>query len=248
MNWRDLFYFSKGERRALTLLLFLITTAWILLIVTEPRQPLVGEAVSDAGVSTGILTVSPISKTKESGKYSIDSSRKKTKFLSHEKDISAERKLFGFERVQAVANQSYRKATKYPVGTIIELNVADTAMLKKVPGIGSAFARRIVKYRNLLGGFCCIEQLGEVYGIDEERYEAMKSWFTVDSTVICKLKVNQISKDSLIRHPYLSYKQARVLRQLLKQKSRLSGWENLQLLEEFSDDDRGRLRPYLSFE
>ncbi|MCC8152845.1 MAG: hypothetical protein LIP01_00675 [Tannerellaceae bacterium] len=31
MQWKDLFYFSKGERHALTVLLFLITLTWILL-------------------------------------------------------------------------------------------------------------------------------------------------------------------------------------------------------------------------
>lgn len=235
MNWRDLFYFSQGERRALTLLLFLITVAWILLMVTEPRQPLVGEVISNVEVGNPMLL--PVGKTVEPEKASTDSSRKKS-----------EKKLFGFERIRAVTNQSYRKTEKYPAGTVIELNRADTTILKKVPGIGSAFARRIVKYRNLLGGFCCIEQLGEVYGIDEERYNAMKSWFSVDSSAICPLKVNQIPRDSLIRHPYLSYKQARVIKQLLKQKSRLTGWENLQLLEEFTEDDCGRLAPYLSFE
>lgn len=237
MNWRDLFYFSQGERRALTLLLFLITVAWILLMVTEPRRSLVGEVATHAEVRTGDPILFPIGKTAKSEKACTDSSQKKTG-----------KKLFGFERIRTVTNQSYRKTEKYPAGTVIELNRADTTMLKKVPGIGSAFARRIVKYRNLLGGFCCIEQLGEVYGIDEERYNAMKSWFSVDSSAICKLKVNQISRDSLIRHPYLSYKQARVIKQLLKQKSRLTGWENLQLLEEFTEDDCGRLAPYLSFE
>lgn len=248
MNWRDLFYFSQGERRALTLLLFLITVAWIILMVTEPRQPLVEELVSKEKENQGNPTLSPIGKTAESEKVGVNSASTPQKSLPQEPRIATPKKLFGFERIRAVTNQSYRKTEKYPAGTVIELNRADTTMLKKVPGIGSAFARRIVKYRNLLGGFCCIEQLGEVYGIDEERYNAMKSWFSVDSSAIYPLKVNQISRDSLIRHPYLSYKQARVIRQLLKQKSRLSGWENLQLLEEFTEDDRGRLAPYLSFE
>ena len=37
-DWRDLFYFSKSERRALTLLSFLILGAWLLLWVTEPEE------------------------------------------------------------------------------------------------------------------------------------------------------------------------------------------------------------------
>lgn len=47
MNWRDLLYFSKGERRALALLLCLITISWILLLWTNTkRMPI--EAQTDA--------------------------------------------------------------------------------------------------------------------------------------------------------------------------------------------------------
>ena len=37
MNWRDLLYFSKGERRALTLLLCLIVASWIILLLTDEK-------------------------------------------------------------------------------------------------------------------------------------------------------------------------------------------------------------------
>ena len=41
MDWRDLLYFSKGERRALTLLLCLITVSWILLLQTDKKRMLI---------------------------------------------------------------------------------------------------------------------------------------------------------------------------------------------------------------
>lgn len=42
---------------------------------------------------------------------------------------------------------------KYPPGTVVALNHADTTELKKIPGIGSSLARTIVDYRKQLGGF-----------------------------------------------------------------------------------------------
>ena len=95
-----------------------------------------------------------------------------------------------------------------------------------VPGIGSVFAKRIIKYRDLLGGFYSVEQLGEVYGIDEERYEAMKSWFSVDPSVISHLFVNQLSAKELASHPYVSYKQARIIEKMIKKReiTRLGGF------------------------
>ena len=83
--------------------------------------------------------------------------------------------------------------------------------------------------------------------IRPERYEALVPWFAVDTLHLRKLNVNTLPPADLLRHPYLNYQQVQILLRLRKQKSRLSGWENLLLLEEFSDIDRERLTPYLSF-
>jgi len=104
-----------------------------------------------------------------------------------------------------------------------------------------------VKYRELLGGFYDVSQLAEVYGIDEERYQALAPWFIADTLHIRRLEVNALPAAVLRKHPYLDYRQAKAIEQLRKQKSRLSGWENLQLIEEFTDTDKKRLTPYLSF-
>jgi DNA uptake protein ComE-like DNA-binding protein len=144
--------------------------------------------------------------------------------------------------------RTFTRTEKFPAGSLVELNTADTATLKKVPGIGSVFASRIVKYRSLLGGFYSVTQLREVYGIDEERYLSLHTWFHVDTSFIAKLPINHLSSDTLSKHPYISYKQARVLQQLCRRKGRLDGWDNLRLLEEFSEADYERLYAYLSFQ
>ncbi|MDR2915868.1 MAG: helix-hairpin-helix domain-containing protein [Tannerella sp.] len=152
------------------------------------------------------------------------------------------------KRLTSYSRPSYPRSEKFTEGTIIELNTADTTVLKKIPGIGSAFAKRIVNYRNLLGGYYSVTQLSEVYGIDEERYNALKPWFIADPSLVFKLDVNKLSQDSLRRHPYINYGQSKVITQLRRQKGRLKGWENLQLLDEFTDSDKIRLLPYLSFD
>lgn len=239
MSWRDYFYFSKGERCALIVLLCLITIAGIILILTEPTDPALFE------------TKPEISRIRQ-----IDSSEmvhhEDTSLLPESNIISKRKrpkKETLPERVKRLTSSrpTYARAEKFAPGTVIELNSADTTILKKVPGIGSAFANRIVKYRNLLGGFYTVTQLSEVYGIDEEKYNNLAPWFTVDASLIRQLDI-ALSPDSLRKHPYINYQQAKAIYQLRSQKKQLSGWENLALLNEFSEQDQTRLQHYLSFD
>lgn len=257
MNWRDLLYFSKGERRALTVLVCLITTAWIILLLTEPAPESIRqdsrtntrvEKSSASAPQPGEKKREPDSARRNQEKNTKSFFREKKGFLSNGNSNPSEAYISQRGTESTASYQKYPRTEKYPNGTIIELNTADTTSLKKVPGIGSGFANRIVKYRTLLGGFYSVSQLREVYGIDEERYKAMETWFSADTSFISRLHVNLLPADSLPRHPYLNYRQTRTLKQIRKQKSRLSGWENLKLMEEFTEADRNRLTPYFSFE
>lgn len=239
MNWRDLLYFSKGERQALTILLILITIAFILLLINDKRGENTAIADTQYIVNPANAPV-PIE---------VDSV---TKLLPEKNNRAIPPQTFSPEDknktfIKRNTKSFSGKTDKYAVGTIVELNTADTVILKKVPGIGSVFARRIVKYRDLLGGFYSVAQLQEIYGLDEERYQSLKAWFYADASFIAKLPVNQLSYEQLIKHPYLNSKQTRAICQLRKQKGTLSGWENLHLLDEFTDSDKQRLQAYLLF-
>lgn len=85
----------------------------------------------------------------------------------------------------------------------VSLNHADSLALLEVPGIGPAFAGRIVRYRERLGGFTTIYQLKEVYGIDSARYEALAPLFHLPTTAVQPLYVNQAEELQLAAHPYI---------------------------------------------
>lgn len=241
MNWRDFLYFSKGERRALFVLLSLILISWFILFFTDkPSFSSPKTVMTVYADSTGNSRTMPVSK--QSLQPASNKPNRKPVFFSPKSDSS---RTAGKKRNN---RPSYPATEKYPPGTVVELNTADTVTLKKIPGIGSAFASRIVKYRNLLGGFYTVKQLSEVYGINEDKFQALAPWFSVDTVYIRKLTVNGWKDSFFPKHPYLDFKQVRVLKQLKRQKGKLAGWENLVLLEEFSEKDRVRLRPYLSFE
>ena len=248
MLWRDYFYFSKGERRGLILLLVIIVIAGTLLFLNNQPKPVVPSEKKNEPAAIKTVAENPtpnIERQEETVKNAIPAVSTRQPATSRRTVESVPERV---SRLTSRPQPTYTRAEKFEEGTVVELNTADTTTLKKVPGIGSAFASRIVNYRRILGGFHSVTQLSEVYGIDEERFIALQPWFSADPSQIIKIEVNKIAQDSLQRHPYISYAQARVIMQLRRQKGKLTGWENLQLLKEFTEDDRNRLLPYVSFE
>ena len=138
----------------------------------------------------------------------------------------------------------YRRMEKYPEGTQIELNRCDTTQLKKIPGIGSYTARRIVRYRERLGGFIRLKQLREIR-LNEE---VLAPWFTLDSTAVTPLQVNQLPMKQLLAHPYLNYRQSRAIMQYRERHGPLPSIEVMKGWEEFTANELQRVAPYLSFE
>lgn len=108
------------------------------------------------------------------------------------------------QRTEAGDKPSYsstNSTTRYQV----ELNSADSAELVKVYGIGPATARRILRYREKLGGFFSAEQLKEVAGIDSARFEMIKDGVFADGDVVNKIEINLLSVTELRQHPYIDY-------------------------------------------
>lgn len=103
---------------------------------------------------------------------------------------------------------------KYPAGTVLNLNHADTTELKKVPGVGSGIARSIVNYRQRLGGFYRIEQLQEIH-LD---YRQLQAWFTVTPSEIRRINLNRVGIERLRNHPYINFYQAKALVEYRKRK------------------------------
>ena len=133
---------------------------------------------------------------------------------------------------------------KYPAGTVIELNRADTTELKKIPGIGSGIARLITGYRQRLGGFYALEQLREI-DLDPE---PLRPWLRIDSTAIRRLNLNRVGIDRLRRHPYFNFYQAKAIVERRKKHGPLRSLKVFALYEEFTEADFERMRHYVCFE
>jgi DNA uptake protein ComE-like DNA-binding protein len=134
-----------------------------------------------------------------------------------------------------------RKLTE---GTTIDLSLADTAQLRRVPGIGLYFAREIVRYRDWLGGYVSVDQLDEIEGFPSEA----KKYFTISPDAEPRrLNLNRLSLNELKRHPYINYYQARAIVDYRRQNGKLTSLDDLQFLHDFSSEARQRLAPYVTF-
>ncbi len=86
---------------------------------------------------------------------------------------------------------------------LLDINSCDSVALVGLPGIGPVLSARILKYRNLLGGFASVEQLKEVYGLPEETYDIIEGRLFADSSGIRKIKINTAVYRELNRIPYI---------------------------------------------
>lgn len=128
-------------------------------------------------------------------------------------------------------------------GEQIVLNTADTTTLKKVPGIGSGWARTIKSYGDYLGGYISTHQLLELEGFPEE----LLVYFIVKDPTPKKLKINELTLNQLKRHPYINFYQARAITDYRRLNGKLESLNQLKLLKEFPEEARKRLEPYVEY-
>jgi DNA uptake protein ComE-like DNA-binding protein len=238
--WKDFFYFSKRERQGIVVLIVLIAGIFIGKYLFYPvALPKTAADRQDVAVQYAVA---------DTGRNFIGYNPPKTGLIEEKRTYYAEKPQSKPvpQKSSVQKNNSFQE--KLPAGAVIELNSADTATLKKVPGIGSSFARRITGYRRLLGGYYRKEQLQEVYGMYEELFEKISPFFTIDTAQIESLDINKASLDRLRAHPYIDFYKAKAIVELRKKTGKIERINELEMFEEFSAEDLEKLQHYLKFE
>ncbi len=127
-----------------------------------------------------------------------------------------------------------------------ELNSSDSAGLVKVRGIGPAFARRIIRYREKLGGFSDARQLLEVYGMDSIRFSQISKGVFADASLVRKININTANMDELRAHPYIDYYIAKAIIDKRIRKGSYASPDELLEIPLIYEDLYFKLRPYLT--
>ncbi len=304
--WKDFFYYSRSERRAVYFLLFLIALLLVAIIFYSKRDNAFSDLVENSAEVDSFLA--DVKKVKEHSakeskddcsdahrtglffefdpnsadsielsrlglpsyvvknvlKYRAKGGRFKTSasfskiygltpelfaelepYIRIPEQLSTRKRKQVFPKTDSIRIESHQQPSdKYSEGTKVNVNIADTIELKKIPGIGSVIARNIVAYRQRLGGFYDLEQLLEVRFFTPELLE----WFVLGDTPMKQIKINHESLDNLRAHPYLNFYQAKIIVEHRKKRGEIKSLSQLSLYEEFTEKDLKRLSAYFSFD
>ncbi len=130
----------------------------------------------------------------------------------------------------------------------IELNSADSLDLLNLNGIGPAFSKRIIRFRDALGGFYNKEQLLEVYGMKDSVYLLFEKHLSLDASLVKKLNINKASMEELSKHPYIRQNTARVIVNYRTKHGFYASAEDLKKTGIITQEMIDKLLPYISIE
>ena len=155
-----------------------------------------------------------------------------------------EKKVEEREEWRQQAEKTEHTSNKFHTLTKVDVNTADTAMLRRIPGVGAKISEAIVRYREKLGGFYSVEQLREIKMVSPELLE----WMEVSSPNVQKIPINEASFQALNSHPYISYDQTKALLQYIRLYGKVKDEQALLDTGIFTKEDVERLKPYLVYE
>ncbi|MCW3112025.1 MAG: hypothetical protein JWR18_421 [Segetibacter sp.] len=149
----------------------------------------------------------------------------------------------------SLQNHSYTAPAKKPEENfrtrIIEINTADTSDFIALPGIGSKLAARIVNFREKLGGFNSVNQMGETYGIPDSTFQKIKVRLQCANASIRKININTADANELKVHPYIKWNIANAIVNFRAQHGTYKSIEDLRKIEIIPDELFNKIAPYL---
>jgi competence ComEA-like helix-hairpin-helix protein len=223
----DYFSFNRAEQRGIAVLLSVLVTL-LALVRFWPSQPLLPHE-NEASFGREVVAFTRQLKMKE------EKARLGRK--------PGNRTYSYFPATQR--DTAFRQEKSRQPSFMIEINAADTMELQRLKGIGPGYARRIVSYRNKMGGFYDKRQLLEVYGMDAARYGMIRDHITVEPDSVKKIDINNVPFKTLMAHPYFPYELTREIILYRKKAKRFNTAEELKDVKGVNDSVFLKITPYI---
>jgi DNA uptake protein ComE-like DNA-binding protein len=233
---KDYFSFSPSETIGISILILLIIVILILPHIYYNFKKV--EKINFSEFEKQIQKFdSAVSKVNDTTKFihQREIGRQKTAFIRKQVFYSRQQSSYNNQKKQYF-NKGY---------FVVEINSADSFALMGLKGIGYTFAKRIINYRNLLGGYCIKEQLLEVWGMDAGRYNLIKDHIEVNTDSIHKININKTSFKKLIKHPYFKYDIAVALTNYKKIYGEFKDIQDIKNCSAINDSVFERISPYI---
>lgn len=155
------------------------------------------------------------------------------------------KKDFSAKEEKSFAKENY--SSKYAIQPF-DINLADTSAYISLPGIGSKLSKRILAFREKLGGFYSVEQVGETYFLPDSTFQKIKKYLFVKDPFIKKININASSVDVMKAHPYINYNVANAIFQYRQQHGDYKSVQEIKKIMTITDDVYNKAAPYLTTE
>ena len=131
---------------------------------------------------------------------------------------------------------------------IIEVNSATHEELISIYGIGDVFADIIIKYRGRLGGYINLSQISEAYEFSDSTLQIFERSITIDTSLIQKLNINEVTFKELLAHPYITYELNKILYPFVESRRPITDLDIIHDVMLIDSATINKLKPYLTIQ
>ncbi len=168
-------------------------------------------------------------------------------------DQTLVQRLLPYVKIESVTNSFQRRpeygSKKYEekkIPALMDINNADSISLDGLPGIGPALSRRILGFRERLGGFYSVDQVAETFGLPDSVFRKIKDRLVLNDTVLRQININTATADEMKQHPYIRYRLANAIVQFREQHGLFSHTGDIKKIMILNDEIYNKLAPYLT--
>ena len=158
--------------------------------------------------------------------------------------VIAQQTDLAYEEKKNFDNKAYKKQD-ISIRSL-DINTADTSAFIALPGIGSKLANRIIAFRDKLGGFYKVEQVGETFALPDSTFQKIKSHLLITRPTVKQFNINSATADEMKTHPYIRYNLAAAIVQYRTQHGPFAAITDIKKIMMVTDDIYNKLTPYLS--